>query len=393
MKLHISVSAMAALLLTSTLTYPAFAHSATAAALENQPSPAGQTVTAQTLPASFFGGTDQGKKIDYKVLDLVLRTSVLAEGIPQRSTVTEREQRYDMYRSYPVGDHFTALAANRFHFEEYQQNPEMRDVISQLRRQLSAVPEQTPLNQLSKNEQLAYWLNLYNVTVLDEVIKVYPRKDLEAFLLGTAEQPGLLSQKILTVAGVRLSLDDIQFAILPKQFPEQPELIYGLYQGVIGSPNIPTMAYTGSNVQQQLVKNAAEFINSNRGTLPKGTLGFRVSSFYQRSAAYFPDFQSDLRKHLATYLRLDEQPYLQSNKTILTNLSNYSVTDVYGTLPNTKGHKTAVKVAALPLGPVVARKLTSEQLERYHLLKQRGQTMQAKQQQTPTAQQQPAAAI
>ncbi|WP_031565794.1 DUF547 domain-containing protein [Rheinheimera texasensis] len=391
MKLHISVSAMAALLLTSTLTHPAYAHSA--ATLENHPSPAGQTAAPQALPASFFGGTEQGKKIDYKVLDLVLRTSVLAEGIPQRSTVTEREQRYDIYRSYPVGDHFTALAANRFHFEEYQHNPEMRDVIGQLRRQLSAVPDQTPLNQLTKNEQLAYWLNLYNITVLDEVIKVYPRKDLETFLLGTAEQPGILSQKILTVAGVRLSLDDIQFAILPKQFPEQPELIYGLYQGVIGSPNIPTMAYTGSNVQQQLVKNAAEFINSNRGTLPKGTLGFRVSSFYQRSAAYFPDFQTDLRKHLATYLRLDEQPYLQGNKTILTNLSNYSVTDVYGTLPNTKGHKTAVKVAALPLGPVVARKLTSEQLERYHLLKQRGQTMQAKQQQTPTAQQQPAAAI
>lgn len=388
MKLRTSVAVLAALLLSQLST-------SAVAASPRQVQPA-QTPTehsGQALPASFFGGTEQGKKIDYKVLDLVLRTSVLAEGIPQRSTVTEREQRYDIYRSYPVGDHFTALSANRFHFEEYQQNPEMRDVISQLRRQLSAVPDQTPLNQLSKNEQLAYWLNLYNVTVLDEVIKVYPRKDLETFLLGTAEQPGLLCQKILSVAGVRLSLDDIQFAILPKQFPEQPELIYGLYQGVIGSPNIPTMAYTGSNVQQQLVKNAAEFINSNRGTLPKGTLGFRVSSFYQRSAAYFPDFQSDLRKHLATYLRLDEQPYLQGNKTILTNLSNYNVTDVYGTLPNTKGHKTAVKVAALPLGPVVARKLTSEQLERYHLLKQRGQTMQAKQHQLTPPQLQPAAAI
>ncbi|MFN6262035.1 MAG: DUF547 domain-containing protein [Chromatiaceae bacterium] len=391
MKLRTSVSVIAALLLSPVLTPTAFATPAETA----QPA---QTHTQsemqnQTLPASFFGGVEQGKKIDYKVLDFVLRTSVLSEGIPQRSTVLEREQRYDIYRSYPLGDHFTALSANRFHYEEYQSNPEMRDVVTQLRQQLSAVPEQTPLNQLSKNEQLAYWLNLYNVTVLDEVIKVYPRKVLATFLLGTSEQPGLLSQKILTVAGVRLSLDDIQFAILPKQFPQQPEVIYGLYQGIIGSPNLPAIAYTGSNVQQQLVKNAAEFINSNRGTLPKGTLGFRVSSFYQRSAAYFPDFQTDLRKHLATYLRLDEQPYLQGSKTILTNLSNYSVTDVYGTLPNTKGHKTAVQVAALPLGPVVARKLTSEQLERYHLLKQRGQTMQASQPLVVAPEKQPAAAI
>lgn len=390
MQLRTSVSVIAAMLLS-----PVFIPAVAAPALQTLPVPTQTQQMAQSpsLPASFFGGAEQGKKIDYKVLDLVLRTSVLAEGIPQRSTVPEREQRYDIYRSYPLGDHFTALSANRFHFEEYQNNPEMRDVISQLRQQLSAVPDQTPLNQLTKNEQLAYWLNLYNVTVLDEVIKVYPRKDLETFLLGTAEQPGLLSQKILTVGGVRLSLDDIQFAILPKQFPQQPEVIYGLYQGIIGSPNIPAIAYTGSNVQQQLVKNAAEFINSNRGTLPKGTLGFRVSSFYQRSAAYFPDFQVDLRKHLATYLRIDEQPYLQGSKTILTNLSNYAVTDVYGTLPNTKGHKTAVKVAALPLGPVVARKLTSEQLERYHLLKQRGQTMHARQPALAAPEKQPAAAI
>ena len=390
MKLRISVSVIAALLL-NPLTTPVVA--ASTVQEQSAPTQAQQSSPNQTLPASFFGGVEQGKKIDYKVLDFVLRTSVLSEGIPQRSTVLEREQRYDIYRSYPLGDHFTALSANRFHYEEYQSNPEMHDVVTQLRQQLSAVPEQTPLNQLSKNEQLAYWLNLYNVTVLDEVIKVYPRKDLATFLLGTSEQPGLLSQKILTVAGVRLSLDDIQFAILPKQFPQQPEVIYGLYQGIIGSPNLPAIAYTGSNVQQQLVKNAAEFINSNRGTLPKGTLGFRVSSFYQRSAAYFPDFQTDLRKHLATYLRLDEQPYLQGSKTILTNLSNYSVTDVYGTLPNTKGHKTAVQVAALPLGPVVARKLTSEQLERYHLLKQRGQTMQASQPSVVAPEKQPAAAI
>lgn len=390
MKLRTSVSVIAALLL-NPLTTPVVAASTVQA--QSAPTQAQQSSPNQTLPASFFGGVEQGKKIDYKVLDFVLRTSVLCEGIPQRSTVLEREQRYDIYRSYPLGDHYTALSANRFHYEEYQSNPEMRDVVTQLRQQLSAVPEQTPLNQLSKNEQLAYWLNLYNVTVLDEVIKVYPRKDLATFLLGTSEQPGLLSQKILTVAGVRLSLDDIQFAILPKQFPQQPEMIYGLYQGIIGSPNLPAIAYTGSNVQQQLVKNAAEFINSNRGTLPKGTLGFRVSSFYQRSAAYFPDFQADLRKHLATYLRLDEQPYLQGSKTILTNLSNYSVTDVYGTLPNTKGHKTAVQVAALPLGPVVARKLTSEQLERYHLLKQRGQTMQASQPSVVAPEKQPAAAI
>ena len=93
MKLRTSVSVIAALLL-NPLTTPVVAASTVQA--QSAPTQAQQSSPNQTLPASFFGGVEQGKKIDYKVLDFVLRTSVLSEGIPQRSTVLEREQRYDI---------------------------------------------------------------------------------------------------------------------------------------------------------------------------------------------------------------------------------------------------------------------------------------------------------
>jgi|GEM_PF-3445792 len=291
---------------------------------------------ANELPASFFGeateattASNTSNQLNFDRLDAVLKASVLAEGEPSRSTVVPRNNPYEGTRVKAVENIYTALAANRFHFEAYRKAPKMRQMVSQIRYDLSQFPATTPLNSLPRAEQLAYWLNLYNVTVLDEVIKIYPRKNLQSLMLG---DEGLLEQKILKVAGIDLSLNDIQFEILPRQFPNEPLIIYGLYQGFIGSPNITARAYTAENVLALLEKNAFEFINSNRGTLPKGTLGFRVSDFYQRSAPFFPDFQSDLRQHLAKYLRADDHADLATAETLRANVTDFNVTDIYGTV-------------------------------------------------------------
>ena len=291
---------------------------------------AASATQANELPASFFGeATHASPQLNFERLDAVLKASVLAEGEPSRNTVVPRNNSYEGSRVKAVENIYTALTANRFHFEAYRKAPQMRQMVSQIRHDLSSFPATTPLNSLPRAEQLAYWLNLYNVTVIDEVIKVYPRKNLQSLMLG---DEGLLEQKILKVAGIDLSLNDIQFEILPRQFPNEPLVIYGLYQGFIGSPNITARAYTAENVMALLEKNAFEFVNSNRGTLPKGTLGFRVSDFYQRSASFFPDFQSDLRQHLAKYLRVDDQAELANAETLRANVTDFNVTDIYGTV-------------------------------------------------------------
>ena len=112
----------------------------------------------------------------------------------------------------------------------------------------------------------------------------------------------MLSKKLLTVAGMPLSLNDIQFTILKQNYDNDPLIIYGLYQGYIGGPNIRKRAYTGADVYRSLANNAIEFTNSNRGTYSKDEKVFRVSSLYERNRVYFPDFNSDLSKHLLVYL-------------------------------------------------------------------------------------------
>ncbi|HEY5775696.1 MAG TPA: DUF547 domain-containing protein, partial [Xanthomonadales bacterium] len=176
--------------------------------------------------------------------------------------------------------------------------------------------------------QLAYWLNLYNVTVLNEIIKEYPQRNLKKLSVG---KNSIFSEKILNVAGVPLSLDDIAYTILKNNYNSDPLIIYGLYQGYIGGPNIRKKAYTGNDVWRALKNNANEFINSNRGTYPKDEKTFRVSSLYERNKAFFPDFEDDLRKHLQTYINGDERAELQSASSIRADIDDWTVTDLGGT--------------------------------------------------------------
>ena len=121
---------------------------------------------------------------------------------------------------------------------------------------------------------------------------------------------------MLTIAGIELSLDDIQHTILRINYENDPLVMYGLFQGVVGSPSIRKYAYTGDDVYFQLESNAHEFINSYRGTYPYSPTLFRVSSFYDRNRVYFPDFETDLSNHLLNFLEGPQRARLQVATTI-----------------------------------------------------------------------------
>jgi len=222
----------------------------------------------------------------------------------------------------------TVNEGNRFLYELFEENEENQKVLAGIQKDIERIPDEVPLGNFSRDEQLAFWLNLYNTTVLNEVVQVYPQKKLKKLLLG---KNSMLSKKLLTVAGVPLSLNDIQFTILKQNYENNPLIMYGLYQGIIGGPNIRRSAFTGKNVYRYLEDNAIEFINSNRGTSGKNSKVFRVSSLYQRNEVYFDDSESELTEHLLHYLEGDERGELQAAKKVKADINDWAVTDLFGT--------------------------------------------------------------
>jgi len=276
-----------------------------------------------------FQGYDENSKytINFDDLSNILKTAVVDVGMSTREkadpghAATGTRMKTSVKRS-------TINEGNRFYYETFAKNEEARDLLIAIQKSLEQVPTQAPLKYFSRDEQLAYWLNLYNVTVLNEIIKEYPQRSLKKLAVG---KKSIFTEKILNVAGIPLSLDDIEYTILKNNYDGNPLIIYGLYQGYIGGPNIRKRAYTGGDVWRALKNNAHEFINSNRGTYPKDEKTFRVSSLYERNKAFFPDFDKDLTEHLMTYIEGDERAELRASKYLRADIDDWTVTDLGGT--------------------------------------------------------------
>ncbi|KAA9130169.1 DUF547 domain-containing protein [Marinihelvus fidelis] len=305
----------------------------------------GAALAAQSTPVpEIFQREDPTSNftIHYQDVDVVLKTMVVDVGRSTREKAQEQRAQTGTRMTTKVKVD-TANEGNRFFFEEFEDNDRYKAILTNVRESLEAVPEQVPLGAFNRNEQLAYWLNLYNITVIEQLVGMYPERNLKKELTG---RKSFLDQKVITVAGHELSLNDIQHGILATNYPDDPMVMYGLYQGIIGGPNIRKGAYYGATVRRQLQDNAEEFINSNRGTQASDR-EFEVSSYYGRNQQYFPDFDADLKQHLLRFIEGPERTALQSATRLDPDIDDWTITDLYGTMKSKGGSFATSKAAML----------------------------------------------
>ncbi|WP_350314916.1 DUF547 domain-containing protein, partial [Pseudoalteromonas sp. TB43-MNA-CIBAN-0091] len=83
--------------------------------------------------------------------------------------------------------------------------------------------------------------NLYNTAIIEKLIEHYPVRNAKKLLEG---ESSILNDKFINVSGHTLSLNNIQHDIVFKKFGNKKIVMYGFYQGIIGSPNLRNEAYT-----------------------------------------------------------------------------------------------------------------------------------------------------
>ena len=121
------------------------------------------------------------------------------------------------------------------------------------------------ITKYNRNEQLAYWINLYNALTVQIVADYYPVDSIQEVNIS----PGVFTvgpwgANLLTINHTQLSLSDIQNRIV-RPIWNDPRVLYALNDGSIGSANISKEAYQGQSIDRQLNKAAKEYINSLRG--------------------------------------------------------------------------------------------------------------------------------
>jgi hypothetical protein len=191
------------------------------------------------------------------------------------------------------------LEGSRFTFEYI--TDDFVGGLSDYRKDLQDIATNYDISRFSKNEQLAFWLNLYNVATLEKIAEAYPVQRPDYIKIEYEGQEYELEEApFLRIKGQSLSLKDIRENIVYRYW-KNPLVIYGFFRGEIGSPLLQSYAFTGETVEQMLTQNADDFVNSLRG-FNLGSRTRNVSDIYNEAGSYFfPDFEKDLIPHLMLY--------------------------------------------------------------------------------------------
>lgn len=158
------------------------------------------------------------------------------------------------------------------------------------------------IDSYNRDEQLAFWINLYNALTVQVIANYYPVNSVEEINIS----PGLFSigpwgKKLVIIDESPLSLEEIQNRIIRPVWNDQRTL-YALNNGAIGSANLSKKAYQGSTIDASLDEVAFDYINSLRGVqVIEGAL--IVSKIYDWFNEDFGGTEQDIITHIQQFAK------------------------------------------------------------------------------------------
>lgn len=169
---------------------------------------------------------------------------------------------------------------------------------------------------LSRPQQMAYWINLYNAATVETVLARYP----VASIRDIRTSPGLFAAgpwgaKILRVENQALSLDDIEHRIL-RPLWRDPRIHYALNCAALGCPDLGADAFEADRLDAQLDEAARRFVAAPRG-VRAGARGLVLSSIYDWFKSDFGAGEAGLRAHLLVYATADTRAALERGAPIV----------------------------------------------------------------------------
>ena len=116
----------------------------------------------------------------------------------------------------------------------------------------------------SEDDQMAYWINLYNAATIDLVLQYYPVKSIKD--IGSSIQVPFVNTpwdiRFIEIAGEKYDLNNIEHNILRKKW-EEPRVHFAINCASYSCPKLRTEAYEGDLLQRQLDEQARAFINDD----------------------------------------------------------------------------------------------------------------------------------
>ena len=313
-------------------------------------------------PASSFKKT----RLDYSLWDEALNNVVLDFGPSERKRAQKPRA--------SVGSRFVKGHTSPYRLEGSRVtfsyiDDVYREGLTAYRKDLESIAERVNLPTLSRNEQLAYWFNLHNAALIEQIALAYPIDRPSNIKVKIDGKKALLDDaKFLTVMGENISLSDIRNEIVYKYW-DDPRVIYGFFRGNIGSPRLPRAAYSSSNLDYYLDNNAEEFVNSLRG-FHESYDKRNISSIYEEARSiFFPNFDRDLTAHLLKYAERDTVAEVKSGKPFKVDSYEDVIADLSA---GRRLDSSGTPIAGGRMMSVETRRMLAEVEEKYRRLRADG---------------------
>ena len=179
-----------------------------------------------------------------KFLIAALALLTLAAPAAQQSTIVLGP--LDLILDTYVRDgyvYYRALKIERRRIDEYVRQLAVADV-----------------DKRTRAEQMAFWLNAYDALVLQTVIDGYPapRRSNEYPQRSIRQTPGAFERLPHRVAGLTLTLDQIEQTILSK-FAD-PRLYFAIGRGAVGGGRLRSESFAADTIDKQLAEVAGECV-------------------------------------------------------------------------------------------------------------------------------------
>jgi hypothetical protein len=160
---------------------------------------------------------------------------------------------------------------------------------------------------LDRNEQFAYWVNLYNALTVEVVLSNPDKKSIRRMGKGLFSF-GPWDDALITIAGEEVTLNDIEHRIL-RPIWQDPRIHFAVNCASLGCPNLQPQAFRADNLEALLDAAQVEYINQPRG-VDNSSGSLVLSSIFDW---YRSDFAADPKGLLRYLARFHQTPDLLSN--------------------------------------------------------------------------------
>jgi len=186
----------------------------------------------------------------------------------------------------------------------------MKNNISKINAYIKQLENLTDQKDWSRNEKLAYWINLYNAATVRLIVQNYPTTTIKNINGGKP-----WDKKVVTIGSKSYSLNQIENDVIRPKFKE-PRIHFAVNCAAVSCPKIMNSAFMPDKLNKQLTKQAKAFINGSKNNITADKVV--ISKIFEW---YAGDFGSSIIDYLNKY----STTKINSDATISYNNYNWDL--------------------------------------------------------------------